>query len=384
MSGNIIVTPVDTPEARHAFIDFQWEVYQNDPYWVPPLRSDCEKLLAHHPFHEHAKVRYFLARRDGKIVGRIAAIINPNHNHHWSENIGFFGLYEVLEDREASDMLLKAAEDFVRGEGLDAIRGPASFSTNEECGLLVDGWNGPPLIMMTYNPRYFVNFIEDAGYFKAQDLYAYIVDLTRYKLDGSGVNPKVLRVAEKVRQRTEINVRPINMQDFDAEATRFKDVYNAAWAKNWGFVPLTEAELEHEIMALRPVIDPATVFFAEKNGKTVGAMVPLPDLNQPLRRAYPRPGVPEWWTMLKFLYRWKVRRQVDTIRAFAGGVIEEYRGVGVDAVLFLETLLSALRQGYTKAEISWVLESNIPMRQTAENFDGEIYRTYRIYEKKLT
>ncbi len=383
MSGKLVITPVETAEDREAFIRFQWEVYKTDPYWVPPLLSERREFLTTHPFLRHAKVRHFLARRNGRIVGRISGIINDKHNEHWDEKTGFFGLYEVLPDREASDALLEAAEAFVREEGMETIRGPMSYSTNEECGLLVDGWNGPPMILMTYNPRYYVDFIEGAGYTKAQDLYAYRVDLTRFRPDGSGINPKVLRVAKRVKERMDITVRPMDTRDFDGEAARFKQIYNAAWKRNWGFVPLTDEELEYEIKSLKPIVDPHTIFFAEKHGEPIAALLPLPDLNQPLLRAYPRPGVPEWWTMLKLLYWWKVRRVVTGIRAFAGGVIEEYHGRGVDAILFLEALLAALRRGYTVGEISWVLESNIPMRQTARNFDGELYRTYRIYEKRL-
>lgn len=385
MPGKLVITPVETAEERKEFILFLWEVYKDDPNWVPPFISEREQFLdpEHHPFHQHAKVRYFAAHRDGKLVGTIAGIINYNHIKHWDEEVGFFGLFEVLKDPEAAEALLKTAEDFVRSEGMQAIRGPMNFSTNEECGLLVDGWNGPPVMMLTYNPRYYVDFIENAGYAKAQDLYAYITDLTRFKPYGTGINPKVLRVAHRVKERMGFSIRPFNMRDFNAEAVRFKQIYNSAWAKNWGFVPLTEDELEHEIKSLKPVIDPKTIYFAEKEGNPIAAMLPLPDMNQPLHKAYPRPGVPEWWTMAKMIYWWKLRGSITTIRGFAGGVIEEYRGLGVDAVLFLESLLAGLRRGYKQMETSWVLESNTPMRQTAVNFDGKIYRTYRVYEKQV-
>lgn len=386
MPGKLIVKPAETAAERKAFILFLWEVYKGDPYWVPPLISERIEFLdpEGHPFHQHAKVRYFTAHRDGKLVGTIAAFINHNHNEYWDDKVGFFGLFEVLKDEEAAKALLAAAEDFVRGEGMDTIRGPMNFSTNEECGLLVDGWNGTPVIMLTYNPQYYKDFIEGAGYVKAQDLYAYLSDVSNIQPDGTGLNPKVLRVAKRVRERLEgVIYRPINMKEFDSDARAFKKIYNAAWSKNWGFVPMTDAELEHEAKALKSVLDPHTVLFAEKDGVPIGASLPLPDLNQALHRAYPRPGVPEWWTMAKLLYWWKVRKNVTTLRAFAGGFIEEYRGLGLDAILALEDLLVALRHGYTHIEFSWVLESNTPMRQTALNLHGHIYRTYRIYDKAL-
>lgn len=385
-AGTLTITPAETKAERTEFIHFQWKVYQNDPYWVPPLLSEREAFMDPvngHPFHRHAKVRYFIARRDGQPVGRIAAFINYRHNEFWNEHIGFFGHFEVLEDPEAAAALLAAAEDFVRNEGMTAIRGPMNFSTNEECGLLVDGWNGPPVIMMTYNPRYYVEYIESAGYQKAMDLLAYLTDMTRYQADGTGINPKLLRVAAKVKERYNITVRPIDMRHFDEEAQRIKKVYNSAWAKNWGFVPLTDEEMDHLAHELKQTIDPKTVFIAEKEGEPIAFMLPFPDLCQPLIKAYPRPGEPELWTTVKLLYWWKVRKSVTTIRGAVGGIIEEYRGRGVDAVLFLETLLAGIRQGYKSLEVSWVLETNTPMRQTAANVDGEVYRTYRIYEKGL-
>ncbi len=386
MPGKLVIQPAETAAERKAFIHFMWEVYKDDPYWVPPLISERLTFLdpAKHPFHQHAKVRYFTAQRDGKIVGTIAGIINYKHNEYWDDKVGFFGLFEVLPDEEAAQALLATAEDYARHEGMDTLRGPMNFSTNEECGLLVDGWNGPPVVMLTYNPRYYMEFIERAGYAKAQDLYAFLSDISSIRPDGTGLNPKVLRVAEKARKRIEgITFRPINMRDFDTDARLFKEIYNQAWSKNWGFVPLTEAELESEIAAIKPILDPQTVLFVEKDGQPIGASLPLPDVNQALRRAYPRPGVPDWWSLAKMLYWWKVRRKVTTLRAFAGGFIEEYRGRGLDAILAVEGLKIAIPRGYTHVEFSWVLESNIPMRQTAANLHGQLYRTYRIYDKAL-
>lgn len=386
MSEHLVLTTAETAAERREFIEFPWQVYRGDPFWVPPLISERVHFLDPHghPFHQHAKVRYFVARRNGQPVGTIAGIVNQAHNQHWNDKVGFFGLFEVLDDPEAAQALLEAAEQFVAGEGLTAIRGPFSFSTNEECGLLVEGWNGPPVALMTYNPRYYPALIEAAGYTKAMDLVAYLVDLRQYRPDGTGLNPKLLRTTQKVKERLDITIRPGNLKNFDAEAVRFRQVYNAAWARNWGFVPLTEAELVEQMKSLKPLLDPGTVFFAEeRNGRPVGVTLPIPDLNQPLRRAYPRPGVPEWFTMAKLLYWWKVRKTVTTIRGFAGGVIEEYRGRGVEGLLVLETMLAAIRHGYHWLELSWILETNLPMRQTAEYLYGQVYRTYRIYEKAL-
>jgi len=269
MPGKLTVRPVETAAERTAFIHFQWTVYKNDPFWVPPLLSEREAFfdpVDGHPFHRHAKVRYFMAFRDEKPVGRIAAFINYRHNEYWDEEIGSFGHFEVLEDREAAEALLETAEAFVRDEGMTAIRGPLNFSTNEEIGLLVEGWNGPPVIMMTYNPRYYVDFIAGAGYEKVMDVLAYTTDLTQYKPDGTGINPKLLRVARKVKERYDITVRPVDMRHFDEEAQRIKEVYHQAWSKNWGFVPLTDAEMNNLAHEIRQFMDPKVTFIADHLG----------------------------------------------------------------------------------------------------------------------
>jgi GNAT superfamily N-acetyltransferase len=382
--GKLMIQPVQTSQERLAFIHFQWEVYKDDPYWVPPLISERVEFLdkERHPFHRHSEVNLFMARRNGKPVGTIAAILNNRHNEFQGEQVGFFGLFEVLSDREAAKALLETACNWAKERGMTAIRGPVNFSTNEELGLLVDGWDGPPVIMMTYNPRYYVDYIEGAGFHKAMDLVAYIMDLTPWGPHGENMPPKLLRVAKKVEQRGDFAVRKMDMRHFDEEVARFKHIYNSAWEKNWGFVPLTDAEIDHMAAGLKQVIDPDVIWFAEKDGEPIGAMLPLPDLNQALIHAYPRPGVPEWWTMVKLLWHWKVRRRVDTVRGFAGGVLEPYRGRGVEAVLFIKMAEAALRR-YRRAEISWVLENNIMMRRTAEMLGATVYRTYRIYEKEL-
>jgi GNAT superfamily N-acetyltransferase len=383
-NGKLTIEPIQTPEERLAFIHFQWEVYRDDPYWVPPLISERVEFLdkERHPFHQHSEVDLFMARRDGKPVGTIAAILNNRHNEFHNERVGFFGLFEVLQDREAAEALLETACDWMRGKGMTAIRGPENFSQNEEVGLLVDGWDGPPVVMMTYNPRYYVDFIEGAGFYKAMDLLAYMLDLAQFGRHGEDLPPKLPRVARKIQERGNFTVRKIDMRHFEEEVARFKGIYNSAWEQNWGFVPMTDAEFDHIAAGLKQMLDPDLLWFAEKDGEPIGAMVPLPDLNQPLIKAYPRPGVPEWWTMVKLLWHWKVRRCVDTMRAFAGGVLEPYRGRGVDAVLLVSLAQAALPR-YRRAEISWVLESNMMMRRTAELFGSEAYRTYRIYEKKL-
>ena len=383
-SRELKIEQVQTDDEKMEFIRFPWEVYRGDPYWVPPLISERVEFLdrKRHPFHWHSDVEYFVARRGDKVVGTIAAIHNKRHVDFHGEKVGFFGLFEVLDDREAAEALLQRAGNWLADRGMTALRGPASYSQNEEAGLLVDGWNGPPVVSMTYNPPYYVDLIEGAGFEKAMDLLAYYLDLRPLGRNGENIPPKLRRVAKKIEERGGFTVRKGRMNRFDEEVALFKTIYNAAWSKNWGFVPLTEAEIDHLAKGLKQILDPNLLWMAVKDDKPMGAMVPLPDVNEALILAYPRPGVPEWWTLAKLMWHWKIRRRVRTMRGFAGGVIEEYRGRGVDAVLMLKLTEEAVRR-YDQCEISWILESNFKMRQVCDMYGATVYRTYRLYQKDL-
>lgn len=380
--SSLAVAPVGTPTEMTAFIEFPWRVYQQNPHWVPPLIS--ERKAFHNPeknpFFEHATVEYFHARRDGKLVGTIAAFTNEAYNAFQGVNAGFFGFFEVLEDQEAAVMLLEAAEAWTREAGHDILLGPAQFSTNDEVALLVDGFDDPPRILMTYNPPRYMDYLAAAGFHKAMDLWAYAISLEDFVKNKPA---KLWRVVEKVKTRRNLTIRTINMKDFDREVERFKRVYNKSWERNWGFVPMTDAEIEHLAENLKPVIDPALVFMVESGGEVIGISLSLPDLNQPLLKAYPRPGVPEAWTMLKMLWHWKVRRRLDWLRVFALGVHPDFRGMGVDAMMYHETAKAAVSKGFRWAEMSWILENNDMMNRAIQMLGGKVYKTHRIYEKAL-
>lgn len=369
-----------TPAERRAFVTFPWRVYRNDPYWVPPLISERMTFFdpRRNPFYQHAEVALFMARRDGEPVGTIAALINHQHNAFHNEQVGFFGAFEVLPDREAAHALLGTARDWVRERGMTALRGPATFSTNEECGLLIEGFDDPPRILMAYNPPYYRDFIERFGFQKAMDLYAYELTVEVFNWP-----EKLVRVVEKLKSRAKFRVRPGNIRRFREELDRIKKVYNSAWERNWGFVPLTDAEIEHMAAQLIRFVDPDLVFIAEVDDEPIGFSLTLPDLNQALRKAYPRPGVPEWWTLIKLLYYWKVRRVVDTIRVLAMGVVESWRAQGVSALFYYETAKAALPKGYRRAEMSWILENNLMMNRDIRTMGGRLYKIYRMYELPL-
>jgi GNAT superfamily N-acetyltransferase len=373
------VTPVHSEDERLAFLTFPWKVYRHDPYWVPPLLSERKAFTdpAENPFYQHARVQLFLARRGDELVGTIAAFTNDLYNQFHQSNVGWFGFFEVLPDPEAGQALLETAAGWARQAGHTSILGPAQFSTNDEVGLLVDGFNDRPRILMTYNPAYYADHLQAAGFRKAMDLLAYTAGL------GEVGTAKVKRVVEKVKARGKFNLRSLRMDDFEREVERVKGVYNLSWERNWGFVPMTDEEIVRLGKQLKPLIDPDLVPMVEVDGQLVGFGLTLPDLNEPLGRAYPRPGWPENLTLVKFLWHWKVRRRVKWIRAFALGVHPDYRGTGVDAMLYLYTIERARRKGYRNVEMSWLLESNEMVLRSAEMLGGHCYKTYRMYEKSL-
>lgn len=382
--SEVKITPVQNEAELLALIRFPWEVYRGDRYWVPPLISERRSFLdrGKNPFFQHSRAEYFLARRGDRIVGTIAAFTNDQYNQFQGVNTGFFGFFEVLEDPPAAAALLAAAEDWARKAGHRSILGPAQFSTNDECGLLVDGFDDTPRILMTYNPRRYKDYLEAAGYAKAMDLWAYELSLDVFG-SAEGLPDKLIRVAEKVRQQGKFSVRRLDMKRFDQEVEAVKHVYNTSWERNWGFVPMTDPEFEHMGEQLKSILDPDLVVIVEREGKMVGFGLTLPDLNQPLHRAYPRPGTPELLTMLKLIWHWKVLKRMEWIRVFALGVLPEFRGQGVDALMYYETAKSAFRKGVRKCEMSWILENNMMMNRAIQFLGGKVYKTYRFYEKPL-
>ncbi|MBC8506682.1 MAG: N-acetyltransferase [Anaerolineales bacterium] len=382
--NHLTTQTVESIEDRRAFVSFPWRVYQDDPHWVPPLFSERMLFIdpEHHPFFEHAEVDFFLAKRGDDVVGTIAAFTNYRHNEFQEENIGFFGFFEVLDDSEAAKFLLETAENWVRERGHDAIRGPAQYSTNEECGLLVDGFDDPPRILMTYNPPRYVDYIEGQGYQKAMDLHAYAQD-TDILAGGSKFPQKLVRVVKKIKEKGDIHIRKVDLKNYDLEVERVKKIYNQSWARNWGFVPMTDAEFVELGKELRPILDPDLTLVAEIDGEPIGVSITLPDLNQPLRLAYPSSKTPEWLTMLKLVWNWKITRQVTWARVLILGVLPEHRMRGVDALFYYETAIAALKKGIKHAEMSWILENNDAISRPIRVMGGEIYKTYRFYEKAL-
>lgn len=384
MAGaDVRIVPVTTKEQRVTFARFPWRLYRGDRNWVPPIYMDHRDMLdpAKHPFHQHADVQPFLAQRDGETIGTITAHINHIHNQVHHDKVGFFGFFEVIEDYAVAEALLNAAADWLRDRGMDAMRGPESFSQNEEAGLLVDGFDLPPVVMMTYNPCYYVQFLERAGFQKAQDLYAWDILTSIFDYNVQKLPAKFLRVADEARKHAGLVVRPLDMKQFDHELERAKHVYNLAWEANWGFTPMTDAEFEHLGASLKMVLDPALVYLAFLDGEPVGVSVGVPDVNQAFRKARPQPNV--WSLPLTLASFFWHRRSTDAFRLMIMGVVPDCRALGIDALFYVETARMAMSKGYKRCEMSWILESNDMMNRIIERLGGHIYKTYRLYQKPL-
>ncbi len=356
------------------FIRFPWKVYGGNANWVPPLISEMKFILGdENPFFRHAEAAYFLARKNGEVVGRIAAIIDHNHIKIHNERAGFFGFFECLPDVAVARELLDAAAAWLKERDIAVMRGPMNPSTNDECGFLLEGFDSPPMIMMTYTPPYYLDYMERCGLGKAKDLYAYITIIKDVAAGG-----RLEQLASKVKTRLPgLTIRAMNMKHFNRELAAVKDIYNSAWEKNWGFVPMTDEEIDSMAKRLKPLVVPELAVMAEIDGKPAGFMLTVPDYNQVLARLNGKIGPLE---IIKFLW---YSRKISDIRVIIMGVKEEYRKKGIEGLFYLESFKAAQRRGYLRTEMSWVLEDNVLVQKGCELMGGKLYKKYRIYEKRL-
>jgi len=333
---------------------------------------------ARNPFFEHSDAAMFVARRDGRIAGTIAAIQNNRHNEFHGEKTGFFGGFEVVNDFEVAAALFDAARDWVKARGMSVLRGPATLSLNDECGLLVDGFDSEPMVLMPYNPRYYVTLVERYGFKKAMDLWAWWVSAETAQ---HVIGEKLERLTKLVEKRGRFTVRTANFKRLKEEVEVLKAVYaseSGAWRENWGHVPMTDHELEHVVNNLKQFADPDFILIVESQGKPIGIGVALPNVNRPLRKAYPNPKTPEWWTLLKFLYY--RRTMVNSVRVILAGVLKEHRASGIEAVIMLKLLQTGVAKGYVGGEMSWILETNDAMNRIIAQAGATVYKTYRLYD----
>jgi hypothetical protein len=331
---DLTVRKISTPAEFRAFFEFPWVLYRGDPNWVPPLLSMRRDLLDRrkNPSWEYLEGDHYGAWRGDRLVGTITAYVNHRHNEFHNENLGWFGTFDVEDDAEAAAALLNTAAEWARGRGGTLLRGPQTFTPHEEVGVLVDNFTRP-ILLMPYNYPYYGGLIEQAGFSKAMDVYSFHID--RAHSQQSYIFGRLERLTQAIMKRSKITVRPLNPKNKKADFKMFKDIYNNAWEKNWGFVPMTERELDALVESLGMFVDPRLAFFGYVDGDPAGFILPVPDLNIILRRAYPRPGVPEALTLVKAVWYWKVRRIIDWVRVPLMGVRHEYRNKGVDAVMYL-------------------------------------------------
>ncbi|MGQ9636725.1 MAG: N-acetyltransferase [Thermodesulfobacteriota bacterium] len=355
------------------FIRFLWKLYQGDPQWVPPLIKDhLKKFSPQHPFLSHAQMKLLLALRGGDVVGRIAGIIDHHYVQFQEEKVGFFGFFESIKDSKVGKTLFHTVKIWLKSQGMEKMIGPMNPSTNDECGLLIEGFDSPPCLMMPYNPPYYPLLIEEVGLKKAMDLYAYLLEKDSFRFD------RLDRITERIK-RTEphLSVRTIQMRKLNEELKIIKEIYNQAWSRNWGFVPMTEEEIDELAKNLKPLAVSDLVLFAYWKDEPVGFSVALPDYNVVLRHLNGKLGP---LGVIKFFY---YSKKIKKIRVLLLGVKKEFQKRGVEGLLYIETFKRGIQKGYQQAECSWILETNLLMQHGIEAMGGRKYKIYRIYESSL-
>jgi len=371
------IRPVRDRRDLRRFVTLPSALYRNEPRWIAPLELDVRKRLdrSRNPFFEHAEAEYFLAWRDGEPVGRISAHIDHRFNEFQSNRWGMFGFFESERSQETAHALLGAAEVWLRERERDRMVGPMDFTTNDECGLMIEGHERPPIILSSWHHPYYQELLESYGLVKAMDLLMWSLHIS----GRSNVRDAIWRRAERVESEYGIVVRSMRKRDLDAEVSRFLEVYNAAWERNWAAVPLSEKEVRHYAKDLRPILDENWAFIAERTdtGEVVGAALTLPDYNQVLAHLHGR-LLPFGWA--KALY-W--RRRIDAVRVFALGVKPDYQHTGVAARFYQLHFDAAERTPQKGGEMGWVLETNRPMNRAMEGMGGSIVRRFRVYERTL-
>jgi GNAT superfamily N-acetyltransferase len=368
--------PLQIPAIRR-FLRVPYRIYRDNPHWVAPLLADLEKVFQPvNPFFAHAEMQLWVVRRNGEDVGRIAAIIDRLHVETHQDPAAFFGFFECDRDPEASRMLFAAAHGWARQRGMRRAMGPMSPSTNDECGLLVKGLDSPPTLMMPFNPAYYAELIEAEGYQKARDLLAYYLNIPKAPVD------RLDRIAAKVRRRhPEVTFRCLRKKTLAADLAKVKEVYNAAWEANWGFVPMTDAELDFMAERLKPLLCEEFTWLAETREEAVGFLLAVPDYNEAFKPLAGRLFTPRILGALPYLLGWKTPRMCRVITL---GVKAKFRGKGIESVLLFEGFKTGLKLGMEGAEGSWILEDNTMMCRMMETFGGTAYKTYRIYSKELS
>ena len=367
------------------FVRVPWDLFKGDPHWTPPLDGELlgstllgltGLLTPKHPYHGDADVTHFVARDGRRLLGRVSAAVSHRFNRHYNSKIGFFGFFDVCNNYDVAEALLNCARDWIRDRGMTVMRGPGAYSnaTHEaHQAVLIDGFDDPPTVELTHNPPFYGEFLERYGLAKAKDYHAYLSQLEL-------PTERLIRIANAVKKRRNIETRLANLKDIRAEVGLVVDIYNEAWANNWGFLPLTEAEADAMADTLKLVLDPGLMRFATVNGELAAVMGALPDPNVPLRPRWNRFQDTDLVRALRLL---RTRRRIPVMRAMFFGVRPRFRKLGVDALLYQQVLEHAVKHGYKICEASMLLENNDLILRASSSMAGEQYKTWRVYDMNL-
>ncbi|NQU31793.1 MAG: hypothetical protein HQ521_01035 [Bacteroidetes bacterium] len=373
----ISIKVVEGRRLTNQFIGFPYELYKDDGNYVPELRIAQRDILDRkkNPFFQHAEAEYFIALDErGKVAGRIAAITNDKYVEHWNENFGFFGFFECTNNQEVANALFNSALKWLRTKGVDGVYGPMNPSTNDQCGTLIDGFNTPPYIMMIHNKDYYQDLFDGYGFSKKMDLLC-------YHLIRDEVPKKMLGLAKKIEERLaarDIIIRKVNFKDIKNETPKIRHIYNKAWEKNWGFVPMTPNEFEKLVKELKMVTTPDLVYIVEDKGEPIAFVACLPNVNEITIKI--RNGRLLPFNIFRLI---GFKKKVKSVRVLTLGLIEKYRKTGIDACLYAKCFEGAKKLGYVEAEGSWILENNLMMNRALQNVGAKVYKKYRIYQYNL-
>lgn len=370
----IEIKEVCTKLQEKDFINLSWELYKNDKTWIPPLKISLKEIFnKKHPFYTAGKMKRFLAYKDGKVVGRIAAIINQEHNKFYQDKCGFFGFFESIEDKEVASKLFKTAEDYLKSEGMESVRGPMNPSTNYECGLLVKGFDDPPQVMMPYNPTYYENFFQENNYDKAMDLIAYKLN-TNLKMP-----PQIVEAAQATEEKIGLKWRYINKKKWKEDLDKIIEIHNEAWKDNWGFVPLMKEEFYHTANEFKALVKENMILIAEIQDEVAGFIVAIPDFNQVFKEIPTGRLLPTG--IFKLL---NAKKYITRIRVPLLGVKSKFRKLGLGSLFYYQIQKEIQKNPqYVEAEQSWILEDNEKMNKPIQMMGGDPYKKYRIFEKAL-
>jgi len=376
--GELTIRRVGGRADLTTFIKLPFELHRDSEHWVPPLISERRRFLnrGKNPFFDHAEAEFFLCEREGTVVGRISAHIDSRWDTYQGGNDGMFGFFESVDDPGVAGALLDAAADWLRERGRERMLGPMDFTTNDECGLLIEGYDVAPMILQPWHPPYYRELLEAAGLSKRIDLLMWKLMMGELKQDNE-FDPLIHAAAEKSEHEHGVRIRNMRRRDLGAEIARFMEVYNEAWGPNWGFVPVTQEEVDFQARNLKPILREEWAMIAEKGDEIVGAALTLPDVNEVLARMNGRLLPFGWLTFLRG------RSRIERVRVFALGVKPAYQHWGVAAALYVRHIETAAKLGMPGGETGWILETNQPMNRAMEGMGGEVIKRYRLYELDL-